>query len=95
MELRGLEYESRGRNTEDTKRGGNNLNKEISVTRKVRTWRIRLRELLISGEGFGLLKNTHDSIGISCLTFVEERDETHTYCFKPVRIHVIYGRSRC
>ena len=36
MELRGLEYESRGRNTEDTKRGGNNLNKEISVTRNVR-----------------------------------------------------------
>ena len=36
MELQSLEYEPRGRNAEDTKREGNNLNKESSITRKVR-----------------------------------------------------------
>ena len=44
VELRGLEYESRGRNTEDTKRGGNNLNKEISVTRNVRVTTLPLNK---------------------------------------------------
>ena len=58
VELRGLEYESRGRNTEDTKRGENNLNKEISVTRKVRVTTGRHKMQTDPSMGFELPQQT-------------------------------------
>ena len=44
MELRSLDYEFGGRNVEDTKKEGNDLNKEIGVTREVRVTTLPLNK---------------------------------------------------